>query len=150
MYYLAPGSSEAVRVTTMPEWNTDSWPNGVVGTPDGSKLYVSMWTEDSRAGTFVFEVNTDGTLSNMQRFVEAGGDGMSMDERGNIYISNLFGVEVFDPTGKNVLTIPTDADGKKGATNNVFAGADGRTLFITGPSDRVVTVQMNVAGIEKF
>ncbi len=150
VYYLAPGAKEAVRVTTMTEWNSDSWPNGVVGTPDGSKVYVSMWTEDSRAGTFVFDANADGTLANMKPFVQSGGDGMSMDERGNIYISNLFGVEVFDPSGNNVLTIGTDADGKKGATNNVFAGPDGKTLFITGPSDRVVTVQMNLAGIEKF
>ncbi len=150
VYYLAPGAKEAVRVTTMAEWDSDSWPNGVVGTPDGSKLYVSMWTEDSKAGTFTFDVAADGSLSNMKRFVQSGGDGMSMDERGNIYISNLFGVEVFDPSGQNILTITTDADDKKGSTNNVFAGPDGKTLFITGPFDRVVTQQMNVAGIEKF
>ncbi len=150
VYYLAPGASELVRVTTMAEWDADVWPNGVVGTADGTKLYVNRWSPDSRGGTLAFDIGSDGMLSNMQQFVDAGGDGMSIDAQGDIYISNNFGVEVYDPSGANVLTIPTDADGGSGATNNVFAGASGTTLFITGPSDRVVTVEMNVSGVEKF
>ena len=35
----------------------------------------------------------------------------------------------FDPDGNNILKIPTGG----GATNNTFAGRDGKTLFITGP-----------------
>jgi hypothetical protein len=40
------------------------------------------------------------------------------------------------------LTIPTGG----GATNNTFAGRDGRTLFITGPADRITAIRMNVRG----
>jgi gluconolactonase len=150
VYYLAPGATELVRVTTMPEWDADTWPNGLVGTPDGKRLYVNKWASDNKGGTFAFDINTDGSLSNHTQLLEHGGDGMSMDELGNLYISNALGVEVFDPSGGNLLTIPTNFGSKTGATNNVFAGSDGKTLFITGPSDRIVTVEMNVAGVEKW
>lgn len=146
VYYLAPGSTSLVRVTVMPDWEADSWPNGVVGTPDGKKLYVNKWEGDNMGGTWVFDITSDGTLSNMRKFVDMGGDGMSMDERGNIYISNGFGVVVFDPSGKELVRIFTGG----GATNNVFAGPDQKTLFITGPTDQVNTLKMNVSGVEKF
>ncbi len=150
VYYLAPGASELVRVTTMPEWDADTWPNGVVGTADGTTLYVNRWSPDSLGGTLAFDIGADGTLSNLTQFVEAGGDGMSIDAQGNVYISNSLGVEVFSADGSAVLTIETGSGDKTGATNNVFAGSDQMTLFITGPSDSVATVQMNIGGVEKF
>jgi gluconolactonase len=146
VYYFAPGSHELVRVTTQAEWDSDSWPNGVVGTPDGKKLYVNKWAGDNMGGTWVFDINADGSLSNMKKFVDMGGDGMSMDDRGNIYISNGFGVVVFDSSGKELVRIFTGG----GATNNVFAGKDEKTLFITGPVDKVNALKMNVRGVEKF
>jgi gluconolactonase len=97
-------------------------------------------------GTWVFDINADGSLSNMKKFVDMGGDGMSMDDRGNIYISNGFGVVVFNPKGEELVRIFTGG----GATNNVFAGADQKTLFITGPIDKVNALEMNVKGVEKF
>lgn len=146
VYYLAPDSHTLVRVTTQEGWDTDSWPNGVVGTPDGKKLYVNKWAGDNMGGTWVFDINPDGTLTNMQKFIDMGGDGMSMDELGDIYISNGLGVKVFDPHGNDILTIDTGG----GATNNVFAAKNEKTLFITGPVDRVTVVKMNVKGVEKF
>ena len=50
---------------------------------------------------------------------------------GNVYISNGEGVMAFDPDGNNILKIPIGG----GATNNTFAGRDGKTLFITGPAE---------------
>src|SRR5215204_6092 len=42
VYYLPPGGHGLVRVTTEAMgWESDAWPNGVVGTPDGKKLYVN-------------------------------------------------------------------------------------------------------------
>lgn len=146
VYYLASGSDELVRVTTQSEWDSDSWPNGVVGTPDGKKLYVNKWAGDNMGGTWVFDIEADGSLSNMKKFVDMGGDGMSMDNKGNIYISNGFGVVVFSPAGEELVRIFTGG----GATNNVFGGKDEKTLFITGPVDKVNALQMNVKGVEKF
>ena len=120
-----------------------------MGTPDGKKLYVNKWYYDNKGGTWVFDVNRDGSLTNMRKFSEWGGDGMSMDELGNVYISNGVGVMAFDPDGNHILTIPT-ATGTTGggATNNTFAGTDGRTLFITGPANSVTAIRMKVKGAE--
>ena len=143
VYYLPPGGTALVRVTTEAMgWESDSWPNGVVGTPDGKKLYVNKWYYDNKGGTWVFDINADGTLSNMRKFTEWGGDGMSMDELGNVYISNGQGVMAFDPNGNHILTIPTGT----GATNNTFAGRNDKLLFITGPVDSVTGIKMQVKG----
>ncbi len=147
VYYLAPGSHTLVRVTTEAMgWDPDGWPNGIVGTPDGKKLYVNKWAGDNMGGTWIFDIKPDGSLSNMKKFIDMGGDGMSMDELGNIYISNGLGVTAFNPRGTQVLNIPTGG----GATNNVFAGHNEKLLFITGPVDRITAVKMNVKGVEKF
>jgi len=145
VYYLPPGGHKLVRVTTEAMgWESDAWPNGVVGTPDGKKLYVNKWFYDNHGGTWVFDVKRDGTLTHMRKFSDWGGDGMSMDELGNIYISNGEGVLAFDPEGNNILKIGITG----GATNNTFAGHDGRTLFITGPTDRITAIRMKVRGSE--
>jgi gluconolactonase len=148
VYYLAAGSRTLVRVTTEAMgWDADGWPNGVVGTPDGKKLYVNKWAPDiNSAGTWVFDIKPNGTLANMRRFTNMGGDGMSMDERGNIYISNSYGVTAFSPKGTRIFNVPTG----DGATNNVFGGKDNKTLFITGPVDKLTAIRMNVKGVEKF
>ena len=147
VYYVAPGSHTLVRVTTQTDWDADSWPNGIVGTPDGKKLYVNKWKGDNMGGTWVFDINADGTLSSMKKFIDMGGDGMSMDNRGNIYISNGLGVTAFDPGGNSIFNVPT---GDGGATNNVFAGHNNKLLFITGTPDRVTSLKMNVHGVEKY
>ena len=69
-----------------------------------------------------------------------------MDEKRNIYISNSMGVVIFDKEGKQLTTIETGG----GATNNVFAGEDEKTLFITGPVDKVTSIEMNMKGVEKY
>ena len=75
-----PEGGTLVRVTSDAlGWESDSWPNGVVGTPDGKKLYVNKWYYDNKGGTWVFDIKRDGTLSNMRKFTDWGGDGMSMD-----------------------------------------------------------------------
>lgn len=148
VYYLAPGSTTLVRVTTMAGWTPNTiWPNGVVGTPDGKKLYVNDWTGGATGKLWSFDINADGTLSNMKTVINGlrGSDGMSMDELGNIYISSGSGVNAYDPNGNKVLSIPAS-----GGTNNVFAGKNNKLLFMTGPVDRVTSVQMNVKGVEKF
>lgn len=149
VYYLAPGSHKLVRVTTQPGWNADIWPNGVVGTPDGKKLYVNEWTGDATGTIWVFDIKPNGTLANMKVFVDnlTGCDGMSMDERGNIYVSHAAGVTAFDKQGKRVFNVPV---GNGSASNNVFAGQNNKLLFITGTVDRITSLKMNVKGTEKF
>jgi gluconolactonase len=155
VYYLAPGATSLVRVTTMTSWDADSWPNGVVGTPDGKKLYVNKWAGNNLGGMWSFDIKSDGTLENVSKVSSIGGDGMSMDEKGNIYIANGQGIKVLNPSPTNlninklVLTIPV-SNPASGATNVVFAGADEKTLVITGPVDKLTSLKVNVKGVEKF
>jgi len=147
VYYLPPGAHKLVRVTTEAMgWESDAWPNGVVGTPDGKKLYVNKWFYDNHGGTWVFDIKKDGSLTNMRKFSDWGGDGMSMDELGNVYISNGEGVLAFDPDGNMILKIPTAPGDSHGSNNNTFAGRDGRTFFITGPSNSITAIRMRVKG----
>jgi len=71
-------------------------------------------------------------------------DGMSLDEKGNIYVSGGPALNAYDKNGNKVLTIPGG-----GGTNNVFAGSNNKILFMTSPV-RLTTVKNNVKGVEKF
>jgi len=145
VYYLPPGAGPTALVRVVTDamgWASDSWPNGVVGTPDGKKLYVNKWAGNNKGGTWVFDIESDGSLSHMKPLTEWGGDGMSMDERGNIYISNGRGVMGFDPNGKQILEIPIPG----GATNNTFGDSNKKLLFITTGGGAVLGVKMNVKG----
>jgi gluconolactonase len=159
VYYLPPGSSTLIRVVTdQMGWDSDSWPNGLVGTPDGKKLYVNRWYYDpldDKAGTYVFDIKPDGTLSKMKKFTQMGGDGMTIDERGNVYIANGLGVTAFDPKGNKILNIPPP-NGWDNVSNVVFGGPNGKTLFMTvslgPPWDQVASVyglKMKVKGVVK-
>ena len=113
-------------------------PNGITGTPDGKKLFVS----DIGAGkTYSYDIQPDGMLANKKLFCEMGSDGMTIDEQGNIYITGR-GVTVFDKTGQQIDHI----DVHEPWTANVsFAGADHRTLFITA-SKCLYSIRMQFKG----
>jgi gluconolactonase len=99
-------------------------PNGIIGTPDGRKLYVA----DIRSRkTFVYDIKEDGVLGNKQPFVEFGSDGMTLDSEGNVYLTTNRAVVVFDRTGRQIETIAVP----EVPANLCFGGADMRTLFIT-------------------
>lgn len=115
-------------------------PNGIVGTPDGRMLYVS----DIGAGrTWVYDVAADGTLTDKRLFVEMGSDGMTIDDRGNIYLTG-HGVTVFDRRGTKIehIDIPSDW-----TANVVFGGKDRKTLFVTATGG-LYAVKMNVRGVK--
>jgi len=145
VYYLPPGAGPTALVRVVTDamgWNSDSWPNGVVGTPDGKKLYVNKWAGNNKGGTWSFDIESDGSLSHLKKIRDWGGDGMSMDELGNIYISNGVGVIGLDPNGNQILTIPIPG----GATNNTFADSNKKLLFITTGGGAVLSVKMSVKG----
>jgi gluconolactonase len=116
-------------------------PNGIIGTPDGKVLYVS----DIGAGrTYAYDVQKDGSLQNKRLFCELGSDGMTIDDRGHVYLTGK-GVTVFDSSGRKVEHI----DIQEPWTANVcFGGRDRRTLFITA-SKSVYTVRMQTKGLTK-
>jgi gluconolactonase len=119
VYYLSPDGKKLARVT-----NDLKKPNGITGAPDGKKLFVADIGADR---TYAYDIQPDGSLTNKVLFCTKGSDGMTIDEKGNIYITGK-GVTVFDKTGKQIEHI----DVQEPWTANVsFGGKDHQTLFIT-------------------
>ena len=133
VYYLSPNRRE-LKIAA----NGFKRPNGIVGTPDGKKLYVA---DLSGKETFAFNIGADGALEHRRHFVAMGSDGMTLDEKGNLYLTGR-GVTIFNPEGEKIDQIPIE----EGWTANVcFGGAKFDILFITA-MDSLYSVQMAVAG----
>jgi gluconolactonase len=135
VYYLAAGAKEAIVAA-----GELKKPNGIVGTPDGRFLYIS----DMGAGkTYTYSIGPDGQLSGRTLFCEQGSDGMTLDEKGNVYLTGK-GVTIYDPAGKKIAYIPVPEDW---TGNLCFGGRDRRTLFITA-SKGLYKIRMKVKGVE--
>jgi gluconolactonase len=133
VYFLSPDRKTLKRVTT-----DLAQPNGIIGTPDGKKLFVA----DIRAGrTYSYDIQADGLLANKQLHCELGSDGMTLDTEGNLYLTGK-GVTVFDKTGKKITNIPVP---ENWTANVSFGGKDHKTLFITA-STGLYSIKMNNRG----
>jgi gluconolactonase len=114
-------------------------PNGIIGTSDGKTLYVADIGDKK---TYAYRINLDGTLSDRKLFAPMGSDGMTIDKKGNVYVTGK-GVTVFDKNGTQIEHIEV----KEPWTANVtFGGKDRKMLFITA-SKAVYTLKMKVKGI---
>jgi len=114
-------------------------PNGIIGTPDGKTLYVAD-IEDRKI--WRYEILPDGTLTNKTYFAPHGSDGMTIDNRGNIYLT-MGKVWVYSPVGELIREI----DLPESPSNLCFGGEERDILFITARTS-VYTLKMNVKGIE--
>ncbi len=102
-------------------------PNGVALSPDEKTLYV-----DDTADGLVrkFPVRPDGSLGPPTLFVPStggGGDGMAVDDAGNVYVATDAGVQVYKPNGMTWGTIALP----EVPSNCTFGGPDRKTLYIT-------------------
>ncbi len=113
-------------------------PNGIIGTADGSTLYVADIGDNK---TYRYEIQSDGSLTNKALFASMGSDGMTMDEEGNVYLTGN-GVTIFNRDGKKIDHIDVP---EKWTANITFGGKQRRTLFITA-SKSIYTLEMQVAG----
>ena len=95
VYYLNP-EGNVIRVI-----DDYKQPNGLIGTPDGKTLYVSDINDRK---IWKYDIQPDGTLLNKTLFAPEGSDGMTIDNQGNVYLTNRF-VSVFDKTGKSIAKI---------------------------------------------
>ncbi len=133
VYYLSPDRKSIIRVV-----DDMVRPNGIIGTPDGKLLYV---TDHGGKKTFVYSVDKDGTLSNKKLFAPEGSDGMTIDNKGNVYLTTR-AVVVYNKKGVRIETIEVP----EGPANVCFGGKDNRTLFITARTS-LYSVRMRVKGI---
>jgi gluconolactonase len=134
--YYATADGKVSRVSTVA-----IKPNGVLLTPDGKTLYLA----DSRGKLiYKYDVLGPGRLANETRWIDLGAppDGMTLDERGNLYIAcGPAGVKVYSATGAaiGVISVPY-------ASNLVFGGPDFSTLFITS-RDKFLGIRTKAHGI---
>jgi gluconolactonase len=144
VYRIDP-NGEVARVLSQPEIER---PNGLAITPDARTLYVvdSHTRPGGNRKIWSFDVTADGQLSRRRLVFDfglgRGGDGMRLDEHGNLWIAAGIllprhagetadvpaGVYVITPQGKLLGYIPIPEDV---CTNLAFGGRDRKTLYVT-------------------
>ncbi|HVS93256.1 MAG TPA: SMP-30/gluconolactonase/LRE family protein [Mucilaginibacter sp.] len=135
VYYVKKGSHKPVVVISDMEQ-----PNGIVGTPDGKYLYVA----DIKANkTYRYSIAADGEPVYKTFFVPLGSDGMTLDEKGNVYLTGN-GVTIFNPKGEKIAHIDIP---EPWTANLCFAGRNKDELFITA-SKAIYIQKMTVKGVE--
>jgi len=133
VYFLPKGADKPVIVE-----ETFKKPNGIIGTPDGKRLYIA---DIGDGKTWQYRINEDGSLADRELFCELGSDGMTLDSAGNVYLTGK-GVTVFDKDGRKLGNIEVP---RSWTANITFAGPDRNLLFITA-MDAVFTLEMAVTG----
>ena len=133
VFYIPPNRKNVVRVA-----DDYQKPNGIIGSRDGKMLYL---TDRKAKKTYTHKINADGTLSDKKFFANVGSDGMTLDERGNLYVTTDV-VHVFNPDGKEIARVEVPEK----PSNLCFGDKDGRTLFITAGKS-FYSVKMSVAGM---
>ncbi len=107
-------------------WGVESSPQirtfGLEKVAPGKPFYL---TAESELRTWAADVGPDGNLKNFRLFAEQGGEGVTTDSRGNVYIA-AGQIHVYDPAGKAIDTIEVP----ERPVQLMFGGADRQTLFI--------------------
>ncbi|RFU40328.1 SMP-30/gluconolactonase/LRE family protein [Actinomadura logoneensis] len=139
LYRIDPATGEVVLAA-----DGFDGPNGVILSPDESRLYVS----DTRAARIhVFDVHPDGALSGRKVFAEAPAgvhfDNIRLDTGGRLWAAALDdGVHCYDPDGTLIgrLRLP-------GRVSNIaFGGPKNNRMFITATST-LYSLVMSVTGV---
>ncbi|MBV8996247.1 MAG: SMP-30/gluconolactonase/LRE family protein [Pseudonocardiales bacterium] len=117
-------------------------PNGVALSPDEKTLYI-----DDTADAVVrkFPVRPDGSLGPPTIFVPStggGGDGIAVDDAGNVYVATDGGVKVYRPSGASWGTIAVP----EVPSNCTFGGSDRKTLYVTAKTS-LYRVALKIPGL---
>jgi len=131
VYYLNPEG----KVTRVIE--DYKQPNGLVGTPDGKTLYVSDINDKK---IWKYTIANDGTLGNKTLFAPEGSDGMTIDKKGNVYLTNK-SVSIYNAKGDHLTRIEVPEQ----PSNLCFGGKKKNILFITARTS-VYVLKMSVKG----
>jgi gluconolactonase len=108
-------------------------PNGIILSPDEKTLYVIPSMESKM---WAYAVESPGKIGPGKVFCELtqpegqsnrGGDGLTIDTNGNLYITTGLGLQIFSPEGKQLGII----EFPEHPANVTFGGKDMKTLFVT-------------------
>ncbi|MGL4594118.1 MAG: SMP-30/gluconolactonase/LRE family protein [Thermoguttaceae bacterium] len=136
VYYILPDRSNVLKVV-----NDMIKPNGLIGTPNGKTLYI---TDQVAGKVWKYQIQADGTLSEKTLFAPIGVDGMTIDDRGNVYITEKE-VIIYNSDGNEIERIAFPET----PANVCFGGSDRRTLFVTARTG-FYSVPMKVQGVSPF
>jgi len=103
-------------------WSHNLNAYGLVTARPGQQIYVASNAENR---TYRATVNADGTLGALTAFAERGGESVTVDEAGNVYITNG---QVFVYASSGALIGQIDVPERP--IQVLFGGADRRTMFI--------------------
>lgn len=141
VYYAAPDGKVTRLIDDLKA------PNGVILSPDEKTLYV---VPSMQAEMMAYPVLSPGKLGKGRVFCTLqqpegasgkGGDGLTVDVKGNLYITSALGLQVYNPEGKllGIIKLPEQP------ANCTFGGADRKTLYVTARTS-LYTVPMEIAG----
>jgi gluconolactonase len=141
VYYVSPAGKVTRLIDDLPN------PNGVKLSPDEKILYV---IPTSQAEMMAYPIEAPGkigkgrvfcTLKQPRGQTKSGGDGLTVDTKGSLYITSALGLQVFDPAGKllGIIAFPEQP------ANVTFGGTDLRTLYVTARTS-LYTVRMEATG----
>jgi sugar lactone lactonase YvrE len=122
-------------------------PNGILLSPDEKTLYV---VRSGHADIMAYRVEKPGVIDKGRRFftlkqpkgkTNTGGDGLTVDEDGNLYVTSWLGIQVISPGGKllRILEFPEKP------ANCTFGGKDRKTLYVTARTS-VYTMRLEARG----
>lgn len=122
-------------------------PNGVILSPDEKTLYV---IPSGQKEMMAYPVQAPGKLGKGRVFCvlkqkqaggNSGGDGLTIDSRGNLYITSALGLQVFNPQGDllGIIKLPEQP------ANAAFGGPDLKTIYATARTG-LYAVPMKVQG----
>jgi len=143
VYYISSEGHATRLIDDLPN------PNGVILSPDEKTLYV---IPTGQAEMMAYPVSRPGTLGKGRVFCRLkqppgqsgrGGDGLTIDSKGNLYIASALGLQVFSPSGGllGIIAFP------KQPANATFGGPRHQTLFVTARST-VYSVEMEARGLK--
>ncbi|MFT5122471.1 MAG: sugar lactone lactonase YvrE [Verrucomicrobiales bacterium] len=138
VYYLRKGGQPIRIIDSLVR------PNGVILSNDRKTLYVD---DNGDQKIWAYDVQSDGSVKNGRMLVDlktvkaGGGDGMTMDDQGNIYLAGNGHVFAFAPDGKLIEKIAFP----ESPANCTFGGPDRKTLFATARKG-FYSIPMNVRG----
>ena len=135
VYYIQPGGEEVVRVA-----DGFKTPNGLIGTPDGSTLYIA---DIGDGKIYRYVIQEDGSLKDKKSFCESGSDGMTLDQHGNVYLTSGT-VKVFNPKGEQIA----DLKFPESPANVVFGGKELKKLYVTARTG-FCSLDMEVTGAKR-
>ena len=119
-----------------------SRPNGIAFSPDQSILYVANSDGVNQPVVMAYDVRPDGGLANGRVFFDSWGDGMAVDQEGNVYVTGPGGgVLIINAAGEHLGSIMA---GQR--TSNAAFGNDGSMLYVTADKN-LTRIRLSVKGV---